>query len=74
VAIDHFIGYGKLTPGGGLSNLLGALKKIVAGMPGLKAFKAVILDGASPENAMAANGLTGSEWMLLATLVHAGNG
>jgi DhnA family fructose-bisphosphate aldolase class Ia len=27
----------------------------------LKAFKAVILDGASPEKALAANGLTGSE-------------
>lgn len=34
VAVDHFIGYGKLTPGGGLSNLPNALKKIVAGMPG----------------------------------------
>src|SRR5258707_2986136 len=34
VAIDHFIGYGKLTPGGGLSNLPGALKNVVAGMPG----------------------------------------
>src|SRR5258707_14065672 len=34
VAIDHFIGYGKLTPGGGLSNLPAALKKVVAGMPG----------------------------------------
>ena len=34
VAIDHFIGYGKLMPGGGLSNLPDALKKIVAGMPG----------------------------------------
>src|ERR1700680_3842383 len=34
VAIDHFIGYGKLTPGGGLSSLPEALKKIIAGMPG----------------------------------------
>ena len=34
VAIDHFIGYGKLTPGGGLSNLPDALKKVVAGLPG----------------------------------------
>jgi DhnA family fructose-bisphosphate aldolase class Ia len=34
VAVDHFIGYGKLTPGGGLSDLPGALQKIVAGLPG----------------------------------------
>jgi class I fructose-bisphosphate aldolase len=34
VAVDHFIGYGKLTPGGGLSNLSDALQKIVAGLPG----------------------------------------
>jgi class I fructose-bisphosphate aldolase len=34
VAIDHFIGYGKLTQGGGLSNLLEALKKIMDGGPG----------------------------------------
>ena len=34
VAIDHFIGYGKLTPGGGLSNLPEALRKIMAGVPG----------------------------------------
>jgi DhnA family fructose-bisphosphate aldolase class Ia len=121
VAIDHFIGYGKLTSGGGLSNLPAALKKIVAGMPGavasfrqivesspvpviagggpkaknllealnatasvveaggrgatigrnvwgvepvsaaFKSFKAVILDGISPEKALAENGLTGQE-------------
>jgi class I fructose-bisphosphate aldolase len=34
VAVDHFIGYGKLQPGGGLSNLPAALAKIVAGAPG----------------------------------------
>jgi len=34
VAVDHFIGYGKLKPGGGLSNLPAALAKIMAGMPG----------------------------------------
>jgi fructose-bisphosphate aldolase, class I len=34
VAIDHFIGYGKLTPGGGLSNLPEALRKIMAAVPG----------------------------------------
>jgi len=34
VAVDHFIGYGKLVPGGGLSNLPAALAKIVPGMPG----------------------------------------
>src|SRR5262245_16577004 len=34
VAVDHFIGYGKLSPGGGLSNLPAALAKIAAGMPG----------------------------------------
>lgn len=34
VAVDHFIGYGKLSPGGGLSNLPLALSKIAAGMPG----------------------------------------
>src|ERR1051326_3825039 len=33
VAVDHFIGYGKLRPGGGLVNLPVALEKIVAGMP-----------------------------------------
>jgi len=34
VAVDHFIGYGKLLPGGGLSNLPAALAKIASGMPG----------------------------------------
>lgn len=34
VAVDHFIGYGKLAPGGGLSNLPEALRKVVAGVPG----------------------------------------
>ncbi len=34
VAVDHFIGYGPLLPGGGLSNLSAALVKIAAGMPG----------------------------------------
>jgi len=34
VAVDHFIGYGKLRPGGGLANLPAALAKVVAGMPG----------------------------------------
>ena len=34
VAVDHFIGYGKLRPGGGLSNLPAALAKIVVGKPG----------------------------------------
>src|ERR1700719_692424 len=34
VAVDHFIGYGKLTTGGGLSTLPDALKKVIAGMPG----------------------------------------
>ena len=33
VAVDHFIGYGKLLPGGGLSNLPTALAKIAAGQP-----------------------------------------
>jgi len=33
VAVDHFIGYGKLSPGGGLSNLPAALAKVAAGMP-----------------------------------------
>lgn len=33
VAVDHFIGYGKLRPGGGLSNLPEALAKIAAGQP-----------------------------------------
>jgi fructose-bisphosphate aldolase, class I len=33
VAVDHFIGYGKLLPGGGLSNLPAALAKIAAGQP-----------------------------------------
>jgi class I fructose-bisphosphate aldolase len=33
VAVDHFIGYGKLSPGGGLSNLSSALVKIAAGRP-----------------------------------------
>jgi DhnA family fructose-bisphosphate aldolase class Ia len=121
VAVDHFIGYGKLTRGGGLSNLPAALKKTVAGMPAAvasfrqivesspvpviaaggpkaknllealnamasvvedggrgatigrniwgvelvtaasKSFKAVILDGVSPEKALAENGLNGQE-------------
>jgi len=34
VAVDHFVGYGKLTAGGGLSNLSVALAKIAAGGPG----------------------------------------
>jgi class I fructose-bisphosphate aldolase len=34
VAVDHFVGYGKLTAGGGLSNLSAALAKIAAGRPG----------------------------------------
>jgi fructose-bisphosphate aldolase, class I len=34
VAVDHFVGYGKLTAGGGLSNLSAALVKIAAGKPG----------------------------------------
>jgi len=33
VAVDHFIGYGKLSPGGGLSNLPAALTRIAAGAP-----------------------------------------
>jgi class I fructose-bisphosphate aldolase len=34
VAVDHFVGYGKLTAGGGLSNLPTALARIAAGRPG----------------------------------------
>ena len=34
VAVDHFIGYGKLLPEGGLSSLPAALAKIAAGGPG----------------------------------------
>jgi class I fructose-bisphosphate aldolase len=34
VAVDHFVGYGKLTAGGGLSNLSLALARIAAGEPG----------------------------------------
>lgn len=34
VAVDHFIGYGRLLPGGGLSNLPAALAQIAAGQPG----------------------------------------
>src|ERR1700722_9332578 len=34
VAVDHFVGYGKLTAGGGLSNLSTAMAKIAAGHPG----------------------------------------
>ena len=34
VAVDHFVGYGKLTAGGGLSNLADALAKVAAGQPG----------------------------------------
>jgi class I fructose-bisphosphate aldolase len=34
VAVDHFIGYGKLLPGGGLSNLPAAIAKIATGQPG----------------------------------------
>src|SRR5260370_11962494 len=34
VAVDHFLGYGPLLPGGGLSNLPAALARIAAGMPG----------------------------------------
>jgi class I fructose-bisphosphate aldolase len=34
VAVDHFIGYGKLQPGGGLSNLPQALAKLAPGNPG----------------------------------------
>ncbi len=33
VAVDHFVGYGRLLPGGGLSNLSAALAKIAAGQP-----------------------------------------
>ena len=34
VAVDHFVGYGKLTAGGGLSNLSEALAKIASVKPG----------------------------------------
>ncbi len=34
VAVDHFIGYGRLHGGGGLANLAEALERIVAGVPG----------------------------------------
>ncbi len=34
VAVDHFIGYGRLSQGGGLSNLPAALAKVAAGGPG----------------------------------------
>jgi fructose-bisphosphate aldolase, class I len=34
VAVDHFVGYGKLTAGGGLSNLSTALARIAEGRPG----------------------------------------
>ncbi len=34
VAVDHFVGYGKLSAGGGLSNLPAALARIAAGRPG----------------------------------------
>jgi class I fructose-bisphosphate aldolase len=34
VAVDHFIGYGKLSPGGGLANLPEAIARIAAGQPG----------------------------------------
>jgi len=34
VAVDHFIGYGNLLPGGGLSNLPAVLAKVAAGSPG----------------------------------------
>ena len=34
VAVDHFIGYGRLLPGGGLSSLPVALRKVAAGLPG----------------------------------------
>ena len=34
VAVDHFIGYGSLSAGGGLSNLPAALAKVAAGQPG----------------------------------------
>jgi DhnA family fructose-bisphosphate aldolase class Ia len=55
VAIDHFIGYGKLTPGGGLSNLAAALRKIVAGMPGeVASFRQVV--ESSPVPVIAAGG------------------
>lgn len=33
VAVDHFIGYGRLSDGGGLSNLPAALGRVVEGMP-----------------------------------------
>ena len=33
VAVDHFIGYGKLAPGGGLANLAEALARIAPGAP-----------------------------------------
>jgi class I fructose-bisphosphate aldolase len=33
VAVDHFIGYGRLSSGGGLSNLPAALAQIAAGQP-----------------------------------------
>lgn len=33
VAVDHFIGYGKLQPGGGLSSLPAALARIAPGQP-----------------------------------------
>ncbi len=34
VAVDHFIGYGRLLGGGGLSNLPLALERVVSGAPG----------------------------------------
>jgi class I fructose-bisphosphate aldolase len=34
VAVDHFVGYGRLQPAGGLSNLPEALVRIAAGLPG----------------------------------------
>jgi class I fructose-bisphosphate aldolase len=34
VAVDHFIGYGRLSTGGGLSNLPAALARIAKGQPG----------------------------------------
>ena len=34
VAVDHFIGYGELRTGGGLSNLPAALARIAPGLPG----------------------------------------
>jgi class I fructose-bisphosphate aldolase len=49
VAVDHFIGYGPLLPGGGLSNLPQALAKIAAGNPSAVTMsKGTALNGWAP--------------------------